>query len=143
MFYTPMIKRAMLLAYKAHDGQLDRGGYPYFAHVLQVAEWFEDEATISVALLHDAIEDGGLSRADLVKANMPDIVIEAVEAMTHKDGTTYQEYINSVKQNQIARIVKMKDLGHNCNLSRLSKVTDKDKERVKKYEAAWFALRLG
>ena len=142
MLYSPLIKKAMLIAYDAHDGQLDRGGYPYFAHVLRVAEMCEDEVTTSVALLHDVLEDTDIT-AEYLRANkIPENVIDAVVVLTHDKNVSYDEYLQTVKQNDIARYVKMRDLKHNYDLARLKVITDKDEDRAKKYEAAYVFLQL-
>ena len=57
MIYTPMVNRALRLAYRAHAGQLDRGGVPYIFHPYHLAEQMDDERSICVALLHDVVED--------------------------------------------------------------------------------------
>ena len=56
--------------------------------------------------------------------------------MTHNDGSDYMEYVARIKQNPIAKAVKLADLNHNSDLTRLDVVTDKDLARVEKYKAA-------
>ena len=61
MVYTPLTIKAMKLAYAAHHGQTDKSGVPYIFHPYHVAEQMTDEFTTCVALLHDVVEDTGLT----------------------------------------------------------------------------------
>ena len=89
----------------------------------------------AVALLHDTIEDSPLTIADLSKVFDSEIV-EAVKAITKKAKEPYAEYLKRVKNNDIAKDVKIVDLKHNSNLKRLPKVTKRDIARVEKYKNA-------
>lgn len=93
----------------------------------------EEKAT---AYLHDVIEDTSLTLLDLEEYDFPRSVIEAVDILTKKKGQDYQSYLNLVKTNKLARTVKLADLKHNSDLSRLSEVTNKDLKRYKKYQEA-------
>lgn len=140
MIYTDMTKKAIQLMFKCHRDQLDKSGLPYVFHPWHVAEQMTDEITTTVALLHDVIEDSTIS--DIIDENnclkdFPDEVIEAVKLLSHLDKhEPYLDYINRIKQNPIARKVKMADLWHNIDLSRLDTVTDKDIQRRDKYVKA-------
>ena len=65
MIYTDLTRKAITVAYNAHQGQLDRAGLPYILHPLHVAEQMKDEDTCVVALLHDVIEDTDLTLENL------------------------------------------------------------------------------
>lgn len=136
MIYTELIRKAMIMAFNAHNGQLDKGSVPYIYHPIHVAEKMPDEATTCVALLHDVVEDTALTLKDIEKAGFSTEVITAISIMTHKRGMPYMDYIKIVKKNPMARIVKLADLEHNCDLSRLPVVTEKDHKRVEKYQKA-------
>ena len=136
MIYTPLTKKALCLCFEAHKEQTDKSGLPYVHHPLHLAEQMTDEVTTVVALLHDVVEDTPLTLADLEQAGFPQDVLDAIALMTHDDGADYMDYVARIKQNPIARTVKLADLTHNSDVTRLDVVTDKDWARVKKYQAA-------
>ena len=136
MIYTPMTKKAMKLCFSAHRDQVDKSGLPYVFHPFHLAEQMEDEDTTIVALLHDVVEDTEVTFADLAQMGFSQPVIGAIQAMTHAKGVPYLEYVARMKDNPIARRVKLADLRHNSDLSRLDQVDEKALERVKKYQAA-------
>ncbi len=117
MIYTPLTKKAMCLAYRAHHGQLDYNGVPYIFHPIHLAERMDDEISCCVALLHDTVEDTIITIDDL-KAEFPAEVVEAVKLLTHEDSMDYFEYVRAIKDNPIARKVKLADLAHNMNQNR-------------------------
>ena len=117
MIYTPLTKAAMKIAYRAHHGQLDKSGVPYIFHPIHLAEQMDDEYSCCVALLHDTVEDTDITLEDL-KAIFPKEVTDAVAVMTHEKGTDYFDYVWAIKENPIARKVKLADLAHNSDQSR-------------------------
>ena len=117
MIYTPMTNSAMKLAYRAHHGQLDYNGIPYIFHPIHLAESMDDEVCCCVALLHDVLEDTNLTPAKL-RAMFPRKVTDAVELLTHRDGVDYFDYVRAIKENPVARQVKLADLAHNSDRSR-------------------------
>jgi hypothetical protein len=119
MIYSPTIKNAMIIALLAHGTQFDRGGYPYFHHPLHLAEQMDDEYTCAAAILHDVIEDGKCTAEHLRECHIPEPVIEAVKLLTRPHELTYMEYIRRLKKNEIARKVKIADLKHNLDTTRL------------------------
>ena len=135
MIYTERTKRAMNIAYQAHHGQLDKGGMPYVFHPLHLAEQMDDEYSTCVALLHDVVEDTDTTLDDLAKI-FPKEVTDAIALMTHDDSVPYLEYVKTIKSNPIASKVKLADLKHNSDLTRLDTVDDKALERVEKYKKA-------
>ena len=124
----------------AHKGQVDKSGTDYINHPFAVARCVETEDEKCVALLHDVLEDSTFTADDLRAAKIPNKIIEAVKILTHKDGVSYDDYISQIKQNELARKVKMSDLTHNMDLSRLNEATDKDLKRKEKYERAFAFL---
>lgn len=131
-----MIDIALAIAKKAHAGQVDKAGVDYIQHPLYVAGQVETEQEKAVALLHDVIEDSNITAVDLLASGLPNEVVTAVQILTKKKGQSYQEYLEKVKINDLARVVKLADLKHNSDLSRLKSVSDTDRERVKKYKNA-------
>ena len=118
MIYTHLTNEALKLAYRAHQGQVDKGGIPYIFHPYHLAEQMEDEYTTCVALLHDVVEDTDVTLEELA-AIFPKEVVEAVALMTHREGEPYLEYVARIKDNPIAKAVKLADLRHNSDESRL------------------------
>jgi len=118
MIYTKMTETAMQIAYAAHAGQTDKVGVPYVFHPYHVAEQMKTEATVTAALLHDVVEDSEYTLDDLRAAGISSEVIRAVDLLTKKSGVDYMEYIKEIKQNPIARAVKIGDLVHNSDTTR-------------------------
>ncbi|HEK9723753.1 TPA: GTP pyrophosphokinase, partial [Streptococcus equi subsp. equi] len=108
----------------------------YIKHPITVASFVKTDEEKATAYLHDVIEDTSLTLLDLEEYDFPRSVIEAVDILTKKKGQDYQSYLNLVKTNKLARTVKLADLKHNSDLSRLSEVTNKDLKRYKKYQEA-------
>nr|WP_248628950.1 HD domain-containing protein [Enterococcus cecorum] len=131
-----LYQQALAIAKDAHKGQVDKAGVDYIQHPLFVASLVEGELAKTVALLHDVVEDSDWTLEDLRKEGLPEEVVQAVGILTKKRNEKYEEYILRVKQNPLARQVKLADLKHNSDLSRLANVTDRDRKRVAKYQKA-------
>ena len=136
MIYTPMTKIALKLCFEAHKDQIDKSGMPYVFHPFHLAEQMADENTTIVALLHDVIEDTEYTLDDLRKFGFAEDVLSAISLMTHADDVPYKEYVVKIKTNPIAKAVKLADLKHNSDMSRLDRITQTDEERAKKYKQA-------
>lgn len=152
MKLTKQIKKAQILAYKTHLNQVDKSGVPYIYHPIHIAQQMDTETEYIVALLHDVIKDSEqlYNQAFILQEPIPELstfsrnVKDALIAITRKKNEPYMEYIQRVKENPIATKVKIADLKHNMDLSRLPFVlTDKDRKRLKKYTSAyWFLINL-
>lgn len=136
MIVTKLTEKALGICLTAHAEQVDLAGNPYYEHPVHLAEQMDDEATTCAALLHDVIEDTDTTLDDMTLAGMPDAVVEAVRLLTHKRGTPYMDYIEGLADNPIAKKVKLADLEHNSDLSRLPEVTERDLKRIEKYKRA-------
>ena len=136
MIYTDKTKKAMKLCYEAHKDQVDKSGLPYVFHPAHVAEQMTDEATTIVALLHDVVEDTDYTLEDLAAEGFGKEILEAVALMTHEDDVPYLDYVAKLKDNPIARAVKLADLAHNSDLSRIGEVDEETKQRLEKYKKA-------
>ena len=82
------------------------------------------------------VEDTPLTFADLRERGVAPEVIEALKLLTHDESVPYLEYVRSLKPNPLARAVKLADLRHNSDLSRLPRITEKDQRRAEKYAKA-------
>ena len=136
MIYTELTKRALKLCFDAHKNQVDKSGMPYVFHPFHLAEQMKDELTTVAALLHDVVEDTEYTFDDLRQMQFPEDVLSALALLTHNDSTPYLDYVVRLKNNPIARAVKLADLRHNSDLSRLDRVDDKALKRVEKYKQA-------
>ena len=136
MIYTDQTKKALKLCFQAHKDQWDKSGIPYVFHPFHLAEQMTDEATTVVALLHDVVEDTPYTLEDLKDMGFPSEITEAIALMTHDPAVPYMDYVKNIKENPIARAVKLADLTHNSDLSRLDLVDDRAIRRVEKYAAA-------
>ena len=136
MLYTPLTKLAMRICYQAHLGQTDKGGTPYVFHPIHLAEQMPDELTTAAALLHDVVEDSDWTLQDLEEQGIPGPVLEALRLLTRREGVPYPEYAAALKENRIAAAVKLADLRHNSDLTRLDRVDDDALSRVEQYRAA-------
>lgn len=134
------LERAIALAATVHSGQRDKAGAAYILHPLRMMLKMKTVETQMAAVLHDVIEDCGVTPALLAHEGFPASVIEAVGALTKKivDGTEepYDEFIRRAAQNPIARLVKLADLEDNMDLSRIAEPTAKDFARIEKYKSA-------
>ena len=129
-----MLELALSIATEAHRGQFDKAGIDYIEHPIFVASQVDSEEEKAVALLHDVIEDSSVTAEELLNAGLPETVVTAVQILSKKKGQDYQTYLKTVKSNPLARAVKLADLKHNSDLSRLETITDKDLEGLEKYK---------
>lgn len=136
MIYTALTKKALKLCFEAHKEQLDKSGMPYVFHPFHLAEQMETEETVIVALLHDVVEDTDYTVEDLKTMGFPETVTDAISLMTHSPEVEYMDYVAKIKTNPIAKAVKLADLKHNSDVTRLDTVTEKDLKRAEKYSTA-------
>ena len=143
MIYTDLTKKAMKIAYDRHHGAVDKGGLPYIFHPYHLAEQMgDDEYAVCVALLHDVIEDTGMTFEQLEQEGFPGEIIAALKCLTHQDGVPYLgAYIEGIKADPLARKVKLADLRHNSDPTRLPPAKDRDEQkrrekRMEKYAKA-------
>lgn len=133
---TDILAKAEEIARRAHEGQREEStGDPYIRHIERVVDMVQGEYAKAVAWLHDVLEDTNVTLIDLRCAGISDSVLNAVAALTHKDGRSYAEYIEHLKRwnDPLALAVKIADLRDhlrpNCP------------ERLRpRYEKAWHVL---
>ena len=135
------LERAIELAVQAHRGQMDKAGRPYILHPLHLMQQFEDQEAMIVAVLHDSVEDSDLTLETLAREGFSSNILAAVDAITHREGEAYNDYIKRVQTHPIARLVKLADLEHNMDVRRMSKVHDRDLARLDKYHKTWQQLK--
>lgn len=138
-----LLGKVLVLATNAHAGQFDRGGKPYILHPLKVMHYLktDDEELQCIALLHDVVEDTDTSWKDLEALGCTERVLNAVRALTKLPGQTYDEYKETVFANNDAMRVKLCDLRHNTDIRRLKGVTQKDIDRIAKYNRFFLEIQ--
>ena len=136
MIYTASTKKALKLCFDAHKEQKDKSVLPYVFNPVHLAEQMKDETTTVVALLHDVVEDTNYTLDDLAQMDFGKDVIDALALLTHEDGVPYMDYVAKIKNDPIAKAVKLADLAHNSDLSRLDIVDEKALKRREKYQKA-------
>ena len=141
MVYTDLTRKAMDIAYKAHHGQVDKAGSPYVFHPFHLAEQMDNEIECVCALLHDVVEDTDVTFEDLEK-EFPKEVMDVLRLLTHDKDVPYMDYVNKLLDNPVAKKVKIADVLHNSDESRLAEITEKDIKRRDKYKEAKIALGI-
>lgn len=141
------LDRAIEIAAKAHAGQKDKGGASYIRHPLRVMFGVEEaggtEDEMIVAVLHDVVEDCDVSLDQLAREGLTETQVAALDALTKRDGESYEEAVQRALVNPIARRVKIADLEDNLKLHRIKNrrsLEQKDLERINRYLAAWTLL---
>lgn len=138
MIYTEMTVKAMKTACAAHLGQTDKGDVPYIFHPIHVAEQMDDAISCAAALLHDVVEDTPITLEALAR-EFPPAVTEAVRLLTHDADTPYFAYLSRIRTDSVAKKVKLADIAHNADQTRLalSGLSPEEMRRLaEKYEKA-------
>jgi len=138
MIYTSQTKKAMRIAFDAHKEQTDKTGLPYIFHPFHLAEQMADEVSVCVALLHDVVEDTAVTFEDMAAQGISSDAIDALKLLAHDDGVLYFDYVQKIKdsKNQTAIAVKLADLRHNSDATRVDAVDEKMAARWEKYRVA-------
>jgi (p)ppGpp synthase/HD superfamily hydrolase len=138
---TTTASLAIAIAARAHAGQTDKAGRPYMEHVLAVVAGVETDDEKTVAALHDVLEDcPDWTPERLIEEGIPAALVSSVLVLTKRPGESYSDFVERVKADPIARRVKIADLTHNMDLTRLAAVSDADHARLEKYRRALAAL---
>ena len=111
-------------------------GIPYVFHPFHVAEQMQDEKSTIVALLHDVVEDTDYTLNDLRSMGFDDEVVEAISLLTHEDDVPYEDYLRRIKTNPLAKKVKIADIMHNSDQTRLEDNDPRAEYWDKKYKKA-------
>lgn len=109
------IEETLRIALAAHEGQKDLDGKPVILHIMAVGAAGKNEVEQKVGILHDIIEDTGMTQDDLRTCGVDEEVLDAVELLTRQDRDTYEDYIGKLVEsgNETAMRVKLYDLDHN------------------------------
>ena len=130
------LQTAIAIAVAAHSGQVDKAGEPYILHPLRIMFNVSGELERTVAVLHDVVEDSEWTLEGLREEGFSDAVVAGVEALTRREGESYMEFVRRAAGHPVGRVVKRADLVDNMDLSRIPEPTEKDRERLRRYERA-------
>ncbi|HRC61147.1 MAG: bifunctional (p)ppGpp synthetase/guanosine-3',5'-bis(diphosphate) 3'-pyrophosphohydrolase [Propionivibrio sp.] len=130
------LERAIVIAAEAHAGQMDKAGAPYVLHPLRMMLRLSTSDEMIAAVLHDVVEDCGLSLEMLRADGFSEQVLEAIDSVTRRAEESYEEFVLRAASNSIGRRVKLADLRDNSDLSRIKHPTARDYARVEKYRRA-------
>jgi (p)ppGpp synthase/HD superfamily hydrolase len=131
-----MLNKAIEIAAKAHDGQLDKCGEPYILHPLRVMLTRKTEIERVCAVMHDVIEDSFITIEDLRSEGFSEEVLSILDCLTKRVMEEYDDYISRVLTNDIACQIKLADLNDNMDPDRIKCCTEKDMLRIEKYKKA-------
>jgi (p)ppGpp synthase/HD superfamily hydrolase len=138
----PTLEETIALAVEAHRGQVDHVNQPYILHPLRVMFRLEEEADRVVAVLHDVIEDTGLTLEDLRRKGYGEDILAALDGVTRREGESYEDFVERSLAHPVSRRVKLADLEDNMDIRRLSTPLDeKDFNRLRRYRRAWDRLK--
>lgn len=132
--YDSLLELAIKVATEAHKGQTDKGGNPYIEHPKAVAAQVNNLEHKIVAYLHDVVEDTETTLDDLSEMGFTFRIVNSVRLLTKTKELTYEEYLKRLKTDDNARHVKIADLRHNMDISRIPEPTEKDHKRLEKYK---------
>jgi hypothetical protein len=130
------IEKALQIAARAHEGQVDKEGLPYILHPLWVMSGVEGLEAKIVAVFHDVIEDTPVTADDLRREGFSEAIVASVLCVTHRKDESYADYVVRCKGNEVARRVKLSDLEDNTRLSRTIFRLDRiehDLARIRRY----------
>lgn len=129
---------AVNIMLECHHGQKDKAGHDYYFHPLRVSFKCDEVEEKIVALLHDTVEDTGLTIIDLAKAGFDNMaIINGIIAVTRNPYETYAHFIMRAYMDDIGREVKIHDLEDNMDITRLPDLREKDWHRLNKYLHSW------
>lgn len=129
---TNLLQVATEMAEKAHAGQVDKNGEAYINHPKRVADSLEFTEDKIIAMLHDTLEDTGLTEKDLAQV-FPTFIVEAVKTLTrNKEQESYEKFIQRIVLNDVASDVKLADVRDNLDRP----LQEPDEELKKRYEMA-------
>jgi len=137
------INRAIEIAARAHEGQVDKAGAPYVFHPLRLMLAVARPEEQMAAVLHDVVEDTSVTLDDLRREGFPPEIVDAVDALTKRQGEGRIEAARRAVANPIARAVKLADVRDNMDLRRIAHPTEKDYARLREYEQVKAILEKG
>ena len=138
---TLTLGEAIALAAQAHEGETDRkSGEAYMFHIMRVTMAVTGERERIVAALHDVVEHvDGWTFERLRQAGAAKEIVEAVDALTRREGENYLDFARRAAANPLARPVKIADLHDNLTAVLRHAEAGEREAKARKYRDA---LRL-
>lgn len=136
-----MLVKAIQIAVSAHKEQVDKSGQPYILHLIRVMDAGETEQEKICGVLHDLVEDTDWTFEKLENEGFSEKIISALKCVTKQENEDYDIFIDRIKANRLAIKVKLNDLRDNMDITRLFRITEKDRERLNKYLKAYQELK--
>lgn len=139
-----LLYKTLELVVRVFDEKCDKGGLPYFNHLLKVYENVSSYDEKIIALLHDIVEDTDITIEDLKEFGYNNNIIEPITFLTKKKGEYYPDYIDRIINSKDVHTlnVKLADLKHNMDITRIKNPTVNDYERIsKRYEPAYIKIK--
>ncbi len=137
----PTLERAIAIACEAHTGQIDKAGAPYILHPLRVMQNVVSTDEMIVAVLHDVVEDCPQWTFDrLISEGFSDVVLRGLDAVTKREGESYEDFVRRAAADPVGRAVKVADLRDNMDLTRIADPQERDFKRIDRYRAALAAI---
>ena len=131
-----LLSKAITIALRAHEGQVDKAGRPYASHIMRVTEMCNTLDEKITGALHDIVEDTQWTLEMLYDEGFPKHIVDAVEHLTRREGEGYSDYISRIKENELASRVKINDLNDNMDPRRCEELSDLNFERLSRYQKA-------
>jgi (p)ppGpp synthase/HD superfamily hydrolase len=132
-----LIEKSLNIALRAYAGKTDKAGREYIHHPLRVMAKMKTDLEMSVALLHDVLEDSDITAEQWLAEGIPAEVVEAVQCLSKNENEDYQNFVGRTKKNELAAKIKIADIEDNIDVLRLPSLDDYDLTRVQKYHSAW------
>lgn len=124
---------ALQIAKEAHAGQVDKAGKDYILHPITVASYMDTDTEKAIAYLHDVLEDTSVT-VDELRNHFSNEIVDTVITLTHRKDESYFEYIQRISKSKLAKKVKVADLLHNLDITRIKEPSKQDYERLEKYK---------
>lgn len=138
------LSTAIAITAKAFEGKYDKGGKPYILHCLEVmygVAYTGDDEIMMAAVMHDLVEDTDYTTKDLHELGFSSDVVVMVSLLTHYAGVSYDEYLDTIACNKGCIQIKLADLKHNSDITRMKGLREKDFKRLEKYHCAYNLLQ--
>ena len=129
-----LVYKSLEIVTRLFEGKNDKSGIPYVVHLLKVYSGVSDYKEKCCALLHDVIEDTDVTYEDLREVGFDEEIIEILTILTKLKGEDYVKYIDRIisSENIHALNIKLADLAHNMDITRIKNPTVNDYERISK-----------
>lgn len=123
MIESKKVQRALNFATQKHKGQKRIGGDDYITHPVAVCEMLKKQGYGEdfqvTALFHDLLEDTNATEVEILEYGNHDI-LTAVKLLTKEKDYDMKKYVEGIKGNQIAFVVKCADRLHNLQCARMA-----------------------